>query len=66
MFTYNTMQTFIAVIGLEPLHMVSPPSDDARRVNEFPNELIEHLSRMIESGMTPRDIVGRKILFEMQ
>ena len=59
MFTYNTMQTFIAVIGLEPLHMVSPPSDDARRVNEFPNELIEHLSRMIESGMTPRDIVGR-------
>ncbi len=59
MFTYNTMQTFIAVIGLEPLHMVSPPSDDARRVNEFPNELIEHLSRMIASGMTPRDIVGR-------
>ena len=28
MFTYNTMQTFIAVLGLEPLHMVSPPSDD--------------------------------------
>ena len=25
MFTYNTMQTFIAVLGLEPLHMVSPP-----------------------------------------
>ena len=24
MFTYNTMQTFIAVLGLEPLHMVSP------------------------------------------
>src|SRR6516165_3831468 len=23
MFTYNTMQTFIAVLGLEPLHMVS-------------------------------------------
>ena len=59
MFTYNTMQTFIAVIGLEPLHMVSPASDDARRVNDFPNELIEHLSRMIKSGMTPRDIVGR-------
>ena len=24
MFTYNTMQTFIAVLGLEPLHMVVP------------------------------------------
>ncbi len=59
MFTYNTMQTFIAVIGLEPLHMVSPPSDDVRRVNDFPKELIDHLSRMIDSGMTPREIVGR-------
>jgi len=26
MFTYNTMQTFIGVLGLEPLHMVAPPS----------------------------------------
>ena len=59
MFTYNTMQTFIAVIGLEPLHMVSPPSDDTRRTDAFPNELIDHLSKMIDSGITPRDIVGR-------
>jgi dihydroxy-acid dehydratase len=28
MFTYNTMQSFIAVLGMEPLHMVSPPSED--------------------------------------
>ena len=25
MFTYNTMQTFIAVLGMEPLQMVAPP-----------------------------------------
>ena len=30
MFTYNTMQTFIAVVGMQPLHMVSPASQDAR------------------------------------
>ena len=30
MFTYNTMQTFIGVVGLQPLEMVSPPSDDPR------------------------------------
>ena len=29
MFTYNTMQTFIGVVGMQPLHMVAPvkPSD---------------------------------------
>ena len=35
MFTYNTMQTFIGVLGMEPLHMVSPPSDDIRRVQQL-------------------------------
>ena len=30
MFTYNTMQTFIGVLGMEPLHMISPASDDKR------------------------------------
>ena len=30
MFTYNTMQIFIGVLGMEPLEMVSPPSDDQR------------------------------------
>ena len=32
MFTYNTMQTFIGVVGMQPLHMVAPPSDDPRRL----------------------------------
>ena len=59
MFTYNTMQTFIAVVGMEPLHMVAPPSDDVRRVEQFPDELVGYLKAMIDAGVTPRDIVGR-------
>jgi len=59
MFTYNTMQTFIGVVGMQPLHMVSPPSDDQRRLLEFPQELVSFLSGMIERGHTPRDIVTR-------
>ncbi len=59
MFTYNTMQTFIAVVGMQPLHMVSPPSDDERRLETFPNELITCLEGMIDRGHTPRDIVTR-------
>ena len=62
MFTYNTMQTFIAVLGMEPLHMVSPPSDDERRMTVFPDELISYLSAMIDAGTTPRDIVSRDSL----
>src|ERR1700685_3206661 len=41
MFTYNTMQTFIGVLGLEPLHMVAPASDDPRRAAEFPGQLVD-------------------------
>ena len=38
MFTYNTMQTFIGVVGLEPLHMiVCHPRDDHRRLEQFPD-----------------------------
>ena len=59
MFTYNTMQTFIAVLCMEPLHMVAPPSDDPRRLTQFPGELVDCLKGMIDSGTTPRDIVGR-------
>ncbi|MGB0551667.1 MAG: dihydroxy-acid dehydratase [Alphaproteobacteria bacterium] len=59
MFTYNTMQTFIAVVGLQPLHMVSPPSDDERRTKNFPDELIDILSKMVANGLNPRDIVSR-------
>jgi dihydroxy-acid dehydratase len=59
MFTYNTMQTFIGVLGMEPLHMVSPASEDTRRTEQFPKELVDYLSAMIETQVTPRDIVNR-------
>ncbi len=62
MFTYNTMQTFIGVLGMQPLHMVAPPSDDPRRVNEFPDELVTLLARMIKNDLKPRDIVVRDSL----
>ena len=60
MFTYNTMQTFIGVVGMQPLHMVSPASQDSRRLNEFPQQLVEFLEKMIEKNITPRDIVTRE------
>lgn len=59
MFTYNTMQTFIGVVGLQPLHMVAPPSDDPRRLEEFPQQLVAYLASMMEKGLKPRDIVKR-------
>ncbi len=62
MFTYNTMQTFIGVLGMQPLHMVAPPSDDPRRVNEFPKELVGHLANLIAKDLKPRDIVVRDSL----
>ena len=58
-FTYNTMQTFIGVVGMQPLHMVSPPSEDKRRLEIFPNELINYLDNMIKKDIKPRDIVTR-------
>ena len=59
MFTYNTMQTFIAVLGMQPLHMVSPASEDMRRLADFPNELIDYLSKLIKNDIKPRDIVTK-------
>ncbi len=59
MFTYNTMQTFIGVVGMQPLHMVAPASDDPRRMNEFAEQLVEYLAQMISKGLKPRDIVQR-------
>ena len=59
MFTYNTMQTFIGVVGMQPLHMVSPPSDDKRRTDVFPDELISYLNQMVKNDVKPRDIVTR-------
>ena len=57
MFTYNTMQTFIAVLGMEPLEMVAPASEDPRRREEFPARLVDCLIAMRDSGIRPRDIV---------
>jgi dihydroxy-acid dehydratase len=57
MYTYNTMQSFIAVLGMEPLHMVSPASEDPRRVDEFPSQLVDCIAAMNEKHITPRDIV---------
>jgi dihydroxy-acid dehydratase len=62
MFTYNTMQTFIGVLGLEPLHMVAPPSDDDRRATEFPDQLVDCLVTMTARGIGPRDLVTPKSL----
>jgi dihydroxy-acid dehydratase len=59
MFTYNTMQTFIGVVGMQPLHMVSPASQDERRMNDFPGQLIDFLTSLIKNNTTPRDIVTR-------
>ena len=59
MFTYNTMQTFLGVVGMQPLHMVSPASQDPRRENVFPEELVGYLSNLISNNITPRDIVNR-------
>ncbi|HEV7454824.1 MAG TPA: dihydroxy-acid dehydratase [Candidatus Saccharimonadales bacterium] len=57
MFTYNTIQSFIATLGMEPLHMVSPASEDPRRVEQFPNELIDSLQVMMERDIRPKNIV---------
>jgi dihydroxy-acid dehydratase len=57
MFTYNTMQSFIALVGMEPLHMVTPTSDDPRRLTEFPNQLIDCLLTMTKKGIRPKNLV---------
>jgi len=56
MYTYNTMQSFMAVLGMEPLNMVSPTSADERRVEEFPDQLVDCLMTMTAKGIRPRDI----------
>jgi dihydroxy-acid dehydratase len=57
MYTYNTMQSFIAVLGMEPLQMVSPASEDPRRVQTYPGVLVDCLLAMTKKGIRPRDIV---------
>lgn len=62
MFTYNTIQSAIAVMGMEPLHMVSPASEDPRRMAEFPGQLIDYLQVLTERNIKPRDIITPKSL----
>jgi dihydroxy-acid dehydratase len=62
MFTYNTMQTFIGVVGMQPLEMVAPPSDDPRRVSEFADLLVGYLANLMAKDIKPRDIVVRDSL----
>src|SRR5580698_2927219 len=57
MFTYNTMQSFIATCGMEPLHMVGPASEDRRRIGEFPAQLLDALQVLAGRDIRPRDIV---------
>jgi dihydroxy-acid dehydratase len=57
MYTYNTMQSFMSVLGMEPLDMVAPPSDDPRRVTSFPDRLVDCLVALSERQIRPRDIV---------
>ncbi len=57
MYTYNTMQVFVAVAGMTPLHMVAPGSSDPVRTTTFPDELAAVLARVWADGIRPRDIV---------
>jgi len=62
MFTYNTMQSFMAVAGVQPLHMVAPAAEDGRRTTSFPDELVDHLLTVTSRGIRPRDIVTASAL----
>jgi len=47
---------------MEPLHMVAPASDDPRRLEEFPGQLVDYLLAMTKEGIKPRDIVTPRSL----
>jgi dihydroxy-acid dehydratase len=57
MFTYNTMQTFISVLGSRAAAHGRSPSDDPRRIEQFPDELVDCLVTMTSRNIRPRDIV---------
>ena len=42
--------------------MVSPASQDERRIKEFPEQLVSFLETMVKSGIRPRDLVTKKSL----
>ena len=45
MFTYNTMQTFIAMGGYATITYGIPASNDPIRLNKFPEELVNYLGK---------------------
>ena len=57
MFTYNTMQTFIGVLGMEPLHMVAPASDDDAPHEDVPRRARGAAGDDHRGRHPPRDIV---------
>src|SRR6185369_8624966 len=44
------------------LHMVAPASDEPRRLEQFPAELVDCLLAMTRKGVKPRDIVTPRAL----
>ena len=54
MFTYNTMQTFIGVLGLEPLHMISPSPTTSDASPGSPTSSPTCSSRPPSWGSVPR------------
>ena len=52
------------MVGMQPLHMVSPASNDPIRLNKFPEELVvtcEH----DKSNIKPRDLVNKSSINAM-
>ena len=63
MFTYNTMaENLSALSACSRCTWWRHASDDPRRQDGFPAELVEHLVNMMETGLRPRDIVVRDSL----
>src|SRR6202046_820456 len=55
--TYNTILSLLATCGMEPLRMVTPASEDPRRIGEFPAQLLDALQVLAGRDLRPRDIV---------
>ena len=61
MFTANTMASAIETMGLALLGSSSPPAPDPRR-DDYAHRTGEAVVRLLERGITARDIVTRKAL----
>lgn len=61
MFTANTMASAIEALGMALPGSSSPPATDPRR-DEFARRSGEAVVRLLEAGITPRDIITREAL----